>query len=101
MYNHLLKGGISKGGGKEVKLTSYVKNRENFATTLNKTSLGTIISNLQDVDYTEIDQWQSVTKPWKRRIRKIAHRIIGYDKIKKEMNNLLSLMKIMDAKINK
>jgi len=73
----------------------------NFKVALLTGRLSGVVSNLQNADYTEIDSWQSVTRPWKSKVRKIAHRIIGYHKIRKEINNSLELMKIIDSKIEK
>jgi hypothetical protein len=39
-------------------------------------------------------------KKWKRKIRGLMHRIIGYERIEAKINNTLSMMKILDAKIS-
>lgn len=38
-------------------------------------------------------------KPWQQKLRRLAHRIIGYDQIDKKINGVYDMLNIIDEKI--
>lgn len=101
MYDNLQDNKNAEKAQDDFDIFDVVNKNGDFNLALSTSSMKEIITNLQYADYTEIDAWQSVTNPWKKKVRKIAQRIIGYDKIKKEQKNFLTLSKIMDTRIEK
>jgi hypothetical protein len=101
MYENLQDSKNAEKAQDDFDIFDVVNKNGDFNLALSTGSMKEIITNLQYADYTEIDAWQSVTNPWKKKVRKIAQRIIGYDKIKKEQKNFLTLSKIMDTRIEK
>ncbi len=66
-----------------------------FKETLLKNALADFIQNLEKDDPFKDD----FMKPWKKKLRKMFHRIIGYDKIDKKINSVYALVKMVDNKI--
>ena len=61
--------------------------------------MSSLIKNLEDLE--KFNPFEGETlKPWKRKLRSIAHRIVGYDKIDKKISAIYSVLKIIDGKIS-
>jgi radical SAM superfamily enzyme YgiQ (UPF0313 family) len=48
----------------------------------------------------KIDIFRNIwLKPWQRKVRYLAHRVIGYDRIRKKIDNSYLMLKILDEKL--
>ncbi|MCK4340079.1 MAG: radical SAM protein [Candidatus Cloacimonetes bacterium] len=70
--------------------------RISFGIDFLKSSLSPVIDGLEEVKLKDF----SLSSSWKKKIRSLAYRIIGYDKVERKINSLYPLLKLFDDKIN-
>jgi hypothetical protein len=78
-----------------IKLCNILQYGKTFKDTFLTASLIKNLDDIKDVDIFDIP----LQAPWKRKVRSLIHLAIGYDLIEKKINNLYSVLKIIDEKI--
>jgi radical SAM superfamily enzyme YgiQ (UPF0313 family) len=68
---------------------------ETFGETFLMSSISETLEGLSKVDIFR-NMW---LKPWQKKVRHLAHRAIGYDRISKKIDNSYSMLKILDEKL--